>query len=47
MNVSPLVLEAAPRSRVREWIQFANEQAMYDSYRAEEAIFRARAGRPN
>ena len=40
MQVSPLELERAPRSRVMEWLRFANEQAMYDAYRAEEAQWR-------
>lgn len=41
MNLSPLEVEAAPKSRVLEWIEFANEQSMFESYRAEEAAWRA------
>ncbi len=45
MNLNPLELERAPRSRVRQWLDFAEERAMYESYRAEEAAWRASRGR--
>jgi hypothetical protein len=41
MRVDPDVFRDKPRSRVLEWLHYANEQTLYDNYRAEEAAWRA------
>jgi hypothetical protein len=41
MQVSPLDLEQAPRSRVFEWLYFRRELGLFQEYKAEEASWRA------
>ena len=41
MRISPLDLERAPRSRVQEWLRFWSETSAYQSYKAQEAEWRA------
>ena len=39
--MDPDVLEAKPLSKVFEWLRYRRELGLYESYRAEEASWRA------
>lgn len=42
MRISPLDIERAPRSRVREWERYWAETAAYRSWLQQEAEWKAR-----